>query len=90
MKKRKVNKIGKTIQYKRNMIVGATTSREQIIRCPKCKIGMDKKTNGKFIIDACPRCRGIFLDKHEIDNIAHQGFFNYVVAYFKKPRRVER
>ena len=87
MKKSKgKSKLGKTISYKgERRIMG-----EFAILCPKCHVEMDKKTNGKFVIDACPKCRGIFLDKREIDNIAHQGFFNYVMAYFKRPKRVER
>ena len=51
---------------------------------------MGKRTNGKFVIDVCPNCRGIFLDKQEVDNIGKQGFINYVPAYFKKPKKVEK
>ena len=88
-KSRKGKKIGKTIQYKNGMILGTTIISEQIIRCPKCRVNMDKKTNGKFVIDVCPNCSGIFLDKQEVDNIGKQGFINYVLAYFKKPKKVE-
>ena len=85
-KRKSKREFGKTIVYKgERRIMG-----ELVVDCPKCVVPMEKKTNGKFVIDACPKCRGIFLDKREIDNIAHQGFFNYVMAYFKRPKRVER
>lgn len=72
------------------MTKGSSLVKEKFVKCPKCNVRMDKKTNGKFIIDACPSCKGIFLDKVEIDNIANQGFFNYVLAYFKRPKKIER
>ena len=84
-RQKRKGKLGKTIQHKGESGIG-----EQIIKCPKCEIIMEKKSNGKFIIDACPKCKGVFLDKHEIYNIAHQGFFNYIMAYFKRTKKVER
>jgi len=57
---------------------------EKIIKCPKCRVNMDKKSNGKYIIDECPKCKGVFLDKEEIDNIGKQGFFKYALNYWRK------
>jgi Zn-finger nucleic acid-binding protein len=45
---------------------------------------MGKMSNGRFIIDKCPRCRGIFLDGNEIGMIKHITFFHYVFDYFKR------
>jgi Zn-finger nucleic acid-binding protein len=45
-----------------------------------------KLTNGHYIIDKCPKCEGIFLDKDEID-VAHKiGFVTYVMDYFRKDK----
>lgn len=84
-RKRQKSKVGRIIQYKGEKIFG-----EHIIMCPKCNVQMGKRTDGRFIIDVCPNCKGIFLDKNEVDNIGKQGFMNYVLAYFKRPKKVER
>lgn len=60
------------------------TTTEYTIDCPKCEVEMEKLSNGKYIIDKCPECKGVFLDKEEIDNIGKQGFVRYVLNYFMK------
>jgi len=45
---------------------------------------MDKMSNGKYIIDECPECGGIFLDKHEIDTIKSQSFLSYIIDWFRR------
>jgi Zn-finger nucleic acid-binding protein len=51
---------------------------------------MIKLTNGKYIIDRCEKCDGIFLDKDEID-VAHKiGFVTYVMDYFRKDKPKNR
>ena len=57
---------------------------EKIIRCPKCNVDMEKLTNGRYIIDRCPKCEGVFLDKGEISSISKQGFIAYVHNYFRR------
>ena len=57
---------------------------EKIIKCPKCKVNMEKLNNGKYVIDRCSKCGGVFLDKNEIGNIGKQGFFSYMLNYFKR------
>ena len=56
---------------------------EKNIECPKCHVKMLKLTNGKEIIDKCPKCGGIFLDKDEIKKINKQGFIKYVMKYWR-------
>ena len=56
---------------------------ETAIKCPKCHIEMEKMTNGRYIIDKCTKCKGIFLDGNELDNIKHISFFHYVKDYFR-------
>jgi len=58
---------------------------EVIIKCPKHPtIDMLKLTNGKFVIDKCPKCGGIFLDKEEIGNAKKMSFISYIREYFRK------
>jgi Zn-finger nucleic acid-binding protein len=57
---------------------------EKTIKCPKCGVDMAKLTNGKVIIDKCPQCEGIFLDKGEMEAIRGQGFIHYVLNWFRR------
>jgi Zn-finger nucleic acid-binding protein len=57
---------------------------EKIIKCPKCHVNMGKMSNGKYIIDKCPKCKGIFLDGDELQNIKHISFFHYIKDYFRR------
>jgi Zn-finger nucleic acid-binding protein len=57
---------------------------EKVIKCPKCVVDMEKLSNGKYVIDRCPKCEGVFLDKGEMHNISRQGFISYVRNYFRR------
>lgn len=57
---------------------------EKTIKCPKCDVVMEKLTNGKYVVDRCTKCKGIFLDRNEIENINKQGFIRYVTDYFRR------
>lgn len=72
---------------KRKRITEDDIRREPIIKCPKCLVDMIKQTNGKYIIDLCPKCGGIFLDKDEIDTAHKIGFVTYVMDYFRKDKK---
>jgi uncharacterized protein len=43
------------------------------MHCPKCGMEMKEVHYGKLDVDACFACGGVFLDKGEIDIIAHPG-----------------
>lgn len=64
--------------------------REKKLDCPRgCivqgkHVKMDKLTNGKYIIDKCPICEGVWLDKDEIQAITKQSFWAYVKNYWRK------
>jgi Zn-finger nucleic acid-binding protein len=64
-----------------------TNLKEKQIKCPKCNILMNKMSNGKYIIDKCPRCKGVFLDNNEIQNIKKISFFRYVKDYFRREKQ---
>lgn len=55
---------------------------EKKLQCPRCAVPMEKLTNGKYIIDKCSTCFGVWLDKGEIQSISKQGFFQYVKDYW--------
>jgi len=60
--------------------------KEKKIKCPKDKTVMAKlrHPNGNYIIDKCPKCLGIFLDKNEIENIRNQSFWQYIKNWFMR------
>ena len=39
--------------------------------CPNCSNPMQEVTKYDVEIDYCPRCKGVFLDRGEIDKIAN-------------------
>lgn len=58
---------------------------EELIKCPKCKeTTMEKITNGKYIIDKCPKCGGVYLDKEEIEAMKNMNIWTYLKNYLKK------
>ena len=42
---------------------------EELLQCPRCKIKMEKLKKGSVIIDVCTKCRGMWLDKGEIEKL---------------------
>jgi len=42
---------------------------EERLKCPSCGTIMDKTDRGGVVIDRCPKCFGIWLDKGELDKI---------------------
>jgi len=49
-------------------------------QCPKCEIvELVRQVHGKISVDLCPKCDGVWLDKGELDKIAHphQGDLEY-------------
>ena len=53
--------------------------KERILYCPECSKEMNPKEIAGEIIDVCPNCRGIWLDKGEI--IALKIAENHIKAY---------
>lgn len=59
---------------------------EKEINCPKCNIKMKKLTNGKFIIDKCPVCKGVFLDDGEVMKATRHNLFRVMISWIKNKR----
>jgi uncharacterized protein len=56
------------------------------MHCPKCGMKMQEVRYGKLDVDACFSCGGVFLDKGEIDVIAHprqKGIMSAILNWFK-------
>lgn len=39
------------------------------MNCPQCNIAMQEDTKAGVLIDRCPTCRGVWLDRGELDKI---------------------
>lgn len=40
-----------------------------LVNCPLCKIPMNEMTKSGVLIDVCPQCRGVWLDRGELEKI---------------------
>lgn len=49
--------------------VTAATSRVQGMLCPVCRVGLVLSDKQGVEIDYCPQCRGIWLDRGELDKL---------------------
>jgi Zn-finger nucleic acid-binding protein len=50
-------------------------TREKRLRCPSCGSRMDKRIFGEsamVLVDVCPSCGGMWLDKNELEEIIEQ------------------
>jgi uncharacterized protein len=60
------------------------------MHCPKCGMKMQEIRYGAIDVDACFSCGGVFLDKGEIDVIAHpqqKGIMSAILNWFKDETR---
>ncbi len=48
------------------------------LRCPVCGTAMELEYIGSVEIDRCPDCRGIFLDRGELQQIKGEDFSRYL------------
>lgn len=40
------------------------------MNCPRCQdLELDERTRDGVVVDACPRCRGIWLDRGELEKL---------------------
>ena len=43
--------------------------RDEGMLCPHCHVGLAMATRANIEIDYCPKCRGVWLDRGELDKI---------------------
>ena len=51
-------------------------AKEALLRCPICRVRMDKRLMGSetepVLVDLCPSCEGLWLDRGELEQILNQ------------------
>ena len=53
----------------------APDAKEARLRCPVCRVHMDKRLMGDkepVVVDLCPSCDGLWLDKGELEQVLSQ------------------
>ena len=50
------------------------------IRCPKCKTEMEALAHEDLVVDQCPSCHGVWLDKGELDAVMRHKLANVLDA----------
>ena len=40
------------------------------MKCPKCEVVVNEVTRAGVLVDVCPRCLGMWLDRGELEKIA--------------------
>jgi Zn-finger nucleic acid-binding protein len=55
------------------------TARRQL-QCPVCDAPMVLERIGRVELDRCPKCRGIFLDRGELEQLSGRDPSSYVIA----------
>jgi Zn-finger nucleic acid-binding protein len=57
------------------------------LHCPRCKEDLHETPKSGVLIDVCPRCRGVWLDRGELEKImgrAREYQHDYEVHYEKE------
>ena len=42
-----------------------------LLMCPNCNEGMQEVRRNEVHIDVCPKCRGVWLDRGELEKLLH-------------------
>ena len=42
-----------------------------LLMCPNCGEGMQEIRRNEVMIDVCPKCRGVWLDRGEMEKLLH-------------------
>ena len=42
-----------------------------LLMCPNCNEGMQKVRRDQVHVDVCPKCRGVWLDRGELEKLLH-------------------
>lgn len=57
------------------------------MKCPVCDVDLLLADKQGIEIDYCPKCRGIWLDRGELDKIMDRSHSAYSQDYSEEPRR---
>jgi Zn-finger nucleic acid-binding protein len=63
-----------------------TTERKPLplLMCPNCNDGMQEVQRNEVQIDVCPKCRGVWLDRGELEKLLHS--VREVEAHYERER----
>ena len=50
------------------------TDTHTVLTCPVCRTELAATTRNGIEIDGCPRCRGVWLDRGELDKLIERSF----------------
>ena len=53
-----------------NMAKIDNKTREKMLLCPRCKIGMKKLIKNYVVLDICTKCKGMWVDNGELHKLA--------------------
>ncbi len=54
------------------MFFKKTKFNEKLLKCPRCRIMMDKIKQNNVILDVCRSCNGMWLDDKEIEKLINK------------------
>jgi len=52
------------------MLFGKKVHGEDLLKCPRCRIKMEKLKKDNVVIDVCMKCKGMWLDNGEMEKLA--------------------
>jgi ribosomal protein L37AE/L43A len=58
-----------------------------LMRCPKCGEKLVEMTQAEVVVDECPACGGMWLDKGELETLASRERDSWLGRFFFRPRR---
>jgi uncharacterized protein len=56
------------------------------MKCPVCNVDLLITERQNIEVDYCPSCRGVWLDRGELDKILERSMTETTVAYRSEPR----
>ncbi len=60
------------------------------MNCPLCNVGLKMTDRQSIEIDYCPQCRGVWLDRGELDKIIEKSMTNEPIQrYSNEPRNYD-
>ena len=60
------------------------------MKCPICNLELIMSTRENFEIDYCPKCRGVWLDRGELDKIIEKSVASISSKKFESPGKFFR
>lgn len=62
----------------------------EVLRCPRCTIPMSTYERSGVLVDQCPDCRGMFLDRGELERLVDAESGGWTGPRMRAPEPVHR